>query len=109
MRTYYGRNFFLLLKAAIFFKLFFHAVIFLRLRCPGFVHGKRDKIIRLVLKNASVGEIQSIICYDQQKEFMEYLRTGGFVKVREMIDMYLGEPDAEPPMQYRSIYGGDMG
>ena len=52
---------------------------------------------------------QSIICYDQQKEFMAFLQSGGFVKVREMIDMYLGEPDTEPPMQYRSIYGGDMG
>ena len=52
---------------------------------------------------------QSIICYDSQNEFMEYLRSGGFVKVREMLDMYLGEPDPEPPLKYRAIYGGDMG
>ena len=52
---------------------------------------------------------QSIICYDTQIEFMEFLKSGNFVKVREMVDMYLGEPDEEPPMKYRTIYGGDMG
>ena len=35
--------------------------------------------------------------------------SGGFVKVREMVDMVLGEDGEEPPMQYRTIYGGDMG
>lgn len=59
--------------------------------------------------NLDKTQAQSIICYDMQKEFMEFLKSGGFVKVREMVDMYLGEPDAEPPMQYRTIYGGDMG
>lgn len=59
--------------------------------------------------NLDKSQPQSIICYDSQIEFMEFLKSGGFVKVREMVDMYLGEPDAEPPTQYRTIYGGDMG
>lgn len=52
---------------------------------------------------------QSIICYDMQTEFMDFLRSGSFVKVREMVDMVLGEDSEIPPMQYRTIYGGDMG
>lgn len=52
---------------------------------------------------------QSIITYDTQQEFQAYLQSGGFVKVREMLDMELGENTPEPPEQYRSIYGGDMG
>lgn len=52
---------------------------------------------------------QSIICYDMQSEFMEFLKSGGFVKVREMVDMVLGDDPEVPPMEYRTIYGGDMG
>ena len=59
--------------------------------------------------NLDKTQAQSIICYDMQNEFMDFLKSGGFVKVREMVDMYLGEPGEEPPMQYRTIYGGDMG
>ena len=59
--------------------------------------------------NLDKSQPQSIICYDTQTEFMEFLKSGNFVKVREMVDMYLGEPDKEPPMKYRTIYGGDMG
>jgi GNAT superfamily N-acetyltransferase len=59
--------------------------------------------------NLDKSQAQSIICYDQQKEFMEFLKSGGFVKVREMVDMVLGEDPEVPPMPYRTIYGGDMG
>ena len=59
--------------------------------------------------NLDKSQPQSIICYDMQTEFMDFLKAGGFVKVREMVDMYFGEPDSEPPMKYRTIYGGDMG
>ena len=52
---------------------------------------------------------QSIICYDNQKEFQAFLRDGGFVKTREMLDMEFGENTPEPAMSYRAIYGGDMG
>ena len=59
--------------------------------------------------NLDKSQPQSIICYDMQTEFMDFLKSGGFVKVREMVDMVLGEDGDEPPMQYRTIYGGDMG
>lgn len=59
--------------------------------------------------NSDKTQPQSIICYDQQTEFMDFLQSGGFVKVREMLDMELGENTAAPPMKYRAIYGGDMG
>lgn len=59
--------------------------------------------------NLDKSQPQSIICYDMQNEFMDFLKSGGFVKVREMVDMYLGEPDTAPPAKYRTIYGGDMG
>lgn len=54
-------------------------------------------------------QAQSIICYDIQSEFMEFLKSGGFVKVREMVDMVLGDDPGVPPISYRTIYGGDMG
>ena len=53
-------------------------------------------------------QAQSIICYDKQSEFKEFLKSGGFVQVREMLDMELGENTPEPPDQYRAIYGGDQ-
>ncbi len=53
-------------------------------------------------------QAQSIICYDQQTEFIEFLKSGGFVQVREMLDMELGESTPVPPMNYRAIYGGDQ-
>ena len=59
--------------------------------------------------NLDKSQPQSIICYDMQGEFMEFLKSGGFVKVREMLDMELGENTPDPPMHYRTIYGGDMG
>jgi len=52
---------------------------------------------------------QSIITYDMQKDFQEFLLDGGFTKTREMLDMEFGENTPEPPMGYRAIYGGDMG
>ena len=52
---------------------------------------------------------QSIITYDQQKELQAFLTDGGFKKTREMLDMVYGEAPSDPPMEYRTIYGGDMG
>ena len=40
--------------------------------------------------------------------FIEFLKSGGFVQVREMLDMELGESTPVPPMNYRAIYGGDQ-
>lgn len=51
----------------------------------------------------------SIITYDSQCEFQQVLRQAGFAKVRDMIDMELGEPGFPPPAGYFAIYGGDMG
>ncbi len=51
----------------------------------------------------------SIITYDHQSAFQRILRDAGFAKVRDMIDMELGEPDFPPPAEYFAIYGGDMG
>ena len=59
--------------------------------------------------NLDLDQPQSIICYDDQKDFMKFLEQGNFVKVREMVDMFYGEADEAPPMKYRTIYGGDMG
>ena len=52
---------------------------------------------------------QSIITYDCQKDFQQFLLDGNFVKTREMLDMVLGEEPEAPPMNYRAIYGGDLG
>ena len=54
-------------------------------------------------------QAQSIICYDSQSAFKDFLREGNFVQVREMVDMFYGDPDEDPPIKYRTIYGGDMG
>ncbi len=51
----------------------------------------------------------SVITYDMQTDFQNFLRQGNFAKTRDMLDMVLGEDPPEPPMEYRSIYGGDMG
>lgn len=51
----------------------------------------------------------SIITYDQQKDFQDFLVKGNFARTREMLDMELGENTPAPPDFYRAIYGGDMG
>ena len=72
-----------------------------------------DLTAAMALASAAVklddSQAQSIITYDSQKEFQSYLQSGGFIKVREMLDMELGENTPEIPDFYRSIYGGDMG